>query len=109
MNFSERNKLAHSYYKTGDIEKAIELYELNVQLDAQTPATYNRLITIYRKKNDPNNQLRILRKLLIIELDQLKSFENADKQNMRYTLNLEKQKLVIDFIRKTIEKLQCSR
>jgi hypothetical protein len=50
MNFSERNKLAHSYYKTGDIEKAIELYELNVQLDAQTPATYNRLITIYRKK-----------------------------------------------------------
>jgi hypothetical protein len=47
--------------------------------------------------------------MLIIELDQLKSFENADKQNIRYTLNLEKQKLVIEFIRKTIEKLQCSR
>ena len=47
MNISERNKKAHELQKSGDIEQAIELYELNVQLNADTPATYNRLYTIY--------------------------------------------------------------
>ena len=51
MNNSERNKQAHEFQKSGEIEKAIELYELNVQLKDDAPACYNRLITIYSKRN----------------------------------------------------------
>ena len=41
MNNSERNKQAHEFQKSGEIEKAIELYELNVQLKDDAPACYN--------------------------------------------------------------------
>ena len=46
MTNTERNKQANEYQKAGDIDKAIELYELNVQLKTDTGASYNRLVTI---------------------------------------------------------------
>lgn|GEM_PF-3423584 len=104
MTFSERNKLAHIHYKSGEVDKAIELYELNIHLDDQTPATYNRLITIYRSRNDFDNQIRILRKLLVIHLAKLKMFEYAEKDQLT-TFKIEKQKLVIDFIENSIKKI----
>ena len=36
MTNAERNKQAHEFQKVGDIEKAIELYELNIQLIEDT-------------------------------------------------------------------------
>ena len=103
MNISERNKKAHELQKSGDIEQAIELYELNVQLNADTPATYNRLYTIYNLRNDKENVVRIMKRLLVIHEAQLKVFETADKENKRYIFNLEKQKLTVDFVRKIIQ------
>ena len=56
MKNSERNKQAHEFQKLGEIEKAIELYEMNVQLKDEAPACYNRLITIYSKRKDIENE-----------------------------------------------------
>jgi hypothetical protein len=104
MNISERNKKAHELQKSGDIENAINLYELNVQLNADSPETYNRLYTIYNLRNDKENIVRIMKCLLVIHEAKLKVFETADKTNKRYHFNLEKQKLKVDFVRKVIQR-----
>jgi len=103
MTNTERNKQANEYQKAGDIEKAIELYELNVQLETDTGASYNRLITIYNKRGDKENMNRILKLLLVLHEEKLKTLERAPKNN-RYLFNYEKQKLVVDFVRTSISK-----
>ena len=50
MKGSERNARAHEFFKAGEIDKAIELYEMNVQLKHDGAIAYNRLITIYSKR-----------------------------------------------------------
>ncbi len=104
MTYSERNKLAHEFFKSGDIDKAIELYELNVQIHKDCNSSLNRLLTIYRKKNDTINQKRILKLLLVLHENQLKIVEKSPKDK-RYLFNLEKQKLVVDFVRNTLSNL----
>jgi hypothetical protein len=103
MNDTERNKKAYELLKLNEIEKAIELYELNVQLKTQNLATYNRLISIYRKANDKENMNRILKLLLVIHEEKLRVLEKAP-QNNRYLFNYEKQRLIVDFVRTSIDK-----
>jgi len=104
MTNAERNKQAHEYQKAGDIEKAIELYELNVQLKTDTGSSYNRLVTIYNKRGDKENMNRILKLLLVLHEEKLKTLERAPKNN-RYLFNYEKQRLVVDFVRASIARL----
>ena len=104
MTNAERNKQAHEFQKVGDIEKAIELYELNIQLKTDTGVSYNRLVTIYKKRGDKENMKRILKLLLVIQEAKLKTMERAPKNN-RYLFNYEKQRLVVDFVRTSIAQL----
>ena len=103
MNISERNKIAHEYQKADDIDKTIELYELNVQLKTDTGTSYNRLVNIYNKRGDKENMNRILKLLLVLHEEKLKTLERATKNN-RYLFNYEKQRLVVDFVRTSISK-----
>jgi tetratricopeptide (TPR) repeat protein len=105
MTNAERNKQAYEFQKAGDIEKAIELYELNIQLKTDTGASYNRLVTIYKKRGDKENMKRILKLLLVIQEAKLKTMERAPKNN-RYLFNYEKQRLVVDFVRSSISGLE---
>ena len=104
MTNAERNKQAHEYQKAGDIDKAIMLYELNIQLKTDTGAAYNRLITIYNKQGDKENMRRILKLLLVLHEEKLKTLERETKNN-RYLFNYEKQRLVVDFVRASIARL----
>lgn len=95
MNNSERNKKAYEFQKSGEIEKAIELYELNVKLQDETPACYNRLITIYSKKKDTENELRILKTYLDIAQKRVKEASERSKPE-----KIE----IVEFIQKRINK-----
>ncbi len=109
MNYKERNKQAREFFKAGEIDKAIELYEINVQLMDDKEAIYNRLHTIYRNKGDKENQKRILKLLLVIHEKNLKTVENAPQvngeQGKLHMINVEKQRLVVDFVRTSIAQL----
>jgi tetratricopeptide (TPR) repeat protein len=108
--YKERNKQAHEFFTAGEFDKAIELYEINVQLMDDKEAIYNRLHTIYRNKGDKENQKRISKLLLVIHEKNLKAVENAPQvkgeQGKRHLFNVEKQRLVVDFVRSSISGLE---
>ena len=109
QKYKERNKLAHEFFTAGEFDKAIELYEINVQLMDDKEAIYKRLHTIYRNKGDKENQKRILKLLLVIHEKNLKAVENAPQVKgeigKRYMFNVEKQRKVVDFVRTSISQL----
>jgi hypothetical protein len=75
MKESERNLKGKEFEKNGEISKAIELYELNVSLGSAYPFPYKRLALIYKKQNDIENEIRVLKLLLSIEEKEAKRFK----------------------------------
>lgn len=72
--------------KEGDIDAAIEVYEENIKLGCNATHSYDRLGVIYRKRNDVENEKRVLcRRYEVYKLDkyslakELKRID--DKQN----------------------------
>ncbi len=47
--------------KTGDLEAAIKAYEVHVKEKSEKDAPYKRLAMLYRKTNDYDNEIRILK------------------------------------------------
>ena len=89
MNYKERNKQAHEFFKAGEIDKAVELYEINVQLHEDCGVSLNRLYGIYRKRIDKENTKRVLKLILVLREAELKITESAPKDKL-YLINLEK-------------------
>ncbi|KLT68775.1 hypothetical protein [Flavobacterium sp. ABG] len=63
---SERNLKGAEFEKTGNLEKAVELYEENVTEGFKGNHPYDRLATIYKNQNDIENEIRILEKAIIV-------------------------------------------
>lgn len=63
---TERNLKGSEFEKTGDLEKAIEEYEKNVEESYKGNHPYDRLATIYKNQNDIENEIRILEKAIIV-------------------------------------------
>lgn len=63
---SERNLKGSEFEKTGNLEKAIELYEKNVEESFKGNHPYDRLATIYKNQNDIDNEIRVLEKAIIV-------------------------------------------
>lgn len=98
MKNSERNSIALEYQRNGEIDKDIELYEMNVQIKNEAPASYNRLITIYSKRKDVENELRILKAYLNIATKRVnEANERSKKKKME----------IVEFIKMKINKLRC--
>lgn len=51
--------------REGNLDEALAEYEHLVEMQADTPHTYRRLATIYRKLKQPQDEIRILRAALI--------------------------------------------
>jgi hypothetical protein len=81
MNIYERNQMALAYEKQKEIDKAIELYEFNIQLKEKNPhpIQYKRLTIIYRRKKDNLNLLRILKLYLVVEEQRVKDASPRSK------------------------------
>ena len=84
MKNSERNRYGKAFEKLKEIDKAIELYEMNVQLKCTIGFSHIRLIQIYKKKKDKINELRILKAYLPIIQQKVKdassSLTRAERQ-----------------------------
>nr|WP_315220398.1 hypothetical protein [uncultured Flavobacterium sp.] len=63
---AERNLKGIEFEKTGNFEKAIELYEENVRESFKGNHPYDRLATLYKNQNDIDNEIRILEKAIIV-------------------------------------------
>ncbi|MCR6095849.1 hypothetical protein HXA31_09415 [Salipaludibacillus agaradhaerens] len=61
---TERNLKGKELEKNGDIEKAIELYELNVRSEFPGNFPYDCLAIIYRKKKNYDEEIRVLQKAI---------------------------------------------
>lgn len=55
------NLRADSLMKAGRLNEAKELLESNLKNGADTPATYRNLSLIYRRENDQDNEIRVLK------------------------------------------------
>lgn len=56
---AERNNKGMQLEKSGDIEGAIAMYEANISDTYPATHSYDRLIVLYRRKKDYNNELRV--------------------------------------------------
>lgn len=77
MKNSERNRKGKAFEKLKEIDKAIELYEMNVQLKCTIGFSHIRLIQIYKKQKDKINELRILNAYLPIMQQKVKEASSS--------------------------------
>ncbi|WP_145142133.1 hypothetical protein [Paenibacillus sp. Y412MC10] len=75
----KRNLSAREYESKGDIEKAIKLYEKNIDELFKGDTPYDRLTIIYRKKNMLIEEIRVL-KSAINMLENVSKKERLDKE-----------------------------
>jgi len=62
----ERNLKGIELEKSGDIEKAIILYEENILENFEGNHPYDRLAIIYKKQNNLDNEIRVLEKAILV-------------------------------------------
>lgn len=62
----ERTALAMQYEKENNVQKAVKLYQKNVDETALDPYSYGRLAILYRKMNQPKLEIKTLEKALIV-------------------------------------------
>lgn len=75
------NMLGVACEKKGKIEEAIAIYEENIKLRPVATHAYNRLIILYRRIKDTENEIRILKYSLSIFLEEntKRAFDSMDK------------------------------
>lgn len=62
----ELNNKGISLEKSGLVDEAIDVYEENIKHSYPARHSYDRLLVLYRKKNDKGNELRVLRKAIAV-------------------------------------------
>lgn len=86
-----RNNNGIELEKSGDIDKAISIYEENIAGDCY-PAThsFDRLMILYRKRKDYDNEIRVIEKAIIVfsEVNRQRA-EKAIKENPRKRKEIE--------------------
>jgi hypothetical protein len=60
----KRNAIGEQKESEGKFEDAIRAYEANVEESADTLFSYERLVILYKRRNDQRNEIRIIRKAL---------------------------------------------
>lgn len=86
LHDSEINILGKEAEEKGDLDKAITLYEINLERNFKGNYPYYRLATLYRKKNMIQDEIRVLQKGISV----FKNLKNQGSQ--RFDLNLKIQK-----------------
>lgn len=93
---ADRNLEGIEFERKGEIEKAAELYEKNVEEDFEGNHPYDRLAIIYRKRSEYEEEIRVLRKAIFVFENKIRS-GRADRepklQKFRERLDKATQKL----------------
>lgn len=61
---AELNNKGIAYEKSGNISQAIKTYEECIALGYDAPHAYDRLMILYRKAKDYNNEIRVIKRAL---------------------------------------------
>ncbi len=61
---SELNNKGIFYEKNGEIKQAINTYEKNIELGGMASHSYTRLMVLYRKNRDYDNEIRIIKRAI---------------------------------------------
>lgn len=77
LQTTKNNNDGISLEKRGEIDKAIQFYENNIEIGCIATHSYDRLIILYHKKKDYQNEIRVIRKYL-----ELFSIENGKRYKM---------------------------
>lgn len=79
----KRNAIGEQKESEGKFEDAIRVYESNVEEDADSVFPYERLAILYKRKNDRNNEKRILQKgLQMLKLRMQQGRLDTNQENM---------------------------
>ncbi|WP_271401844.1 tetratricopeptide repeat protein [Salinicoccus roseus] len=62
----DRNLKGKELEKAGEIDKAIELYEKNIEEEFEGDFPYNRLAIIYRKRKQYQEEIRVLNQAISV-------------------------------------------
>ena len=69
--------------KKGEIEKAVRLYEKNVEEDFEGSHPYDRLAIIFRKRGEYEEEIRILRKAIFVFENKIPSGRMDKEQKLQ--------------------------
>jgi len=82
---AELNNLGIEYEKKGNIKMAIQAYEENIELGYPATHSYDRLIVLYRKEKDYENEKRILKSAIdLFSKENDMRAQNAIDNNIEY-------------------------
>jgi len=92
----DRNLQGKEFEKTGEIEKAIELYEKNIEEEFEGNHPYDRLAIIYRKRKQYREEIRVLNQAVsVYEKEKIKSKrQDVNPKLIRFKERLEKVKAI---------------
>jgi tetratricopeptide (TPR) repeat protein len=62
LKIEEKNEIARQAEEEGDLNKAVKLYEQNIKEDYADEFAFERLMIIYRKQKEYENELRVIDK-----------------------------------------------
>lgn len=79
----ELNNKGISYEKSGNIDKAIRCYEENILIGYRARHSFDRLMILYRKLKDYDNELRVIEKAIKIFKEQKYSDRLNKLQNIK--------------------------
>lgn len=80
---AELNNKGIAFEKEGKIYEAIEVYEENLQIGYPASHSFDRLMILYRKLKDYNNEIRVIERALQIAKDDPKYISRLKKvQNL---------------------------
>lgn len=85
-----RNNSGIHYEKEGKIEEAIKVYEENIELGFPAMHSYTRLMIIYRRLKDYDNEQRVIRRAIEVYEKSGLAADDVEKWKLR----LEKSKLL---------------
>lgn len=71
---TKNNNDGTSLEKKGEIDKAIQVYEKNLEIGCIATYSYDRLMVLYHKRKDYQNEIRVIKRYL-----ELFSFENEKR------------------------------
>lgn len=60
LKIEEKNEIAREAEREGDLNKAVKLYEQNIRENYADEFAFERLMIIYRKQKEYENELRVI-------------------------------------------------
>lgn len=82
---AEMNNQGMELERRGEIDEAIKMYEKNISYgDCEARHSYDRLMVLYRKRKDYENELRIINAAISMLPDKSKYLERKDKVLTKY-------------------------